>query len=192
MVSNIERTRELRRQSYCRHAIEINERAREKRKNNPNTTKNKDREHYQKYKERILKRAKEYCKKNPEWVLMHRERHRERNRHSVFWSRAKKSAKEQGVEFDLTKEWIKQRLDIGACEMTGISFDMKGKRTPDSPSIDRVIPGGNYTMDNCRIILWSLNRALNNWGEEYFLKIFQAMNKKSMENAIIDATITKI
>lgn len=176
---NVERTRELRRQSYHRHKKEIMERAKLDRKNNPDKFRKRGIQYYKDNKERLKAYAKKFRQENPDYLKQQRKNHWEKNRHCVLWSSAKKSAKVQNVKFDLTKEWIKQRLDFGICEMTGLLFDMEGKRTKDTPSIDRIKPGGNYTMNNCRMILWSLNHALCNYGEEYIFKIFKAaLNKR--------------
>lgn len=48
-------------------------------------------------------------------------------------------------------------------------------RNPNAPSVDRIDSSRGYTVDNCRLILWSLNRALNNYGEGYIFKIFRAV-----------------
>jgi len=82
------------------------------------------------------------------------------------------------LQCGITPAWIKERLDRGVCELTGIAFDMTGKRTQNSPSIDRIIPGGPYTPENCRMILWSLNRGLNNYGLDYMLTIFEMILRK--------------
>ena len=62
--------------------------------------------------------------------------------------------------------------------MTGIEFDMSVSRSANSPSIDRINPAGPYTKENCRMILWSLNRALSNHGEEYMFDLFKRIFEK--------------
>jgi hypothetical protein len=89
----------------------------------------------------------------------------------------KDEAKRKGVEFDLSLEWFEARLKAGVCELSGLGFDFEsnGRRTPkpNAPSVDRIIPGGRYTEDNCRMVLFSINRALGNFGEDYILGVFQ-------------------
>jgi hypothetical protein len=83
-------------------------------------------------------------------------------------------AKRANLPFSLSKEWVKGRIDLGHCELTGIEFNSailcKGremqKRNPYAPSVDRIVPELGYTDDNCRVILWGLNAALGNWGED--------------------------
>src|SRR6202012_5673358 len=93
--------------------------------------------------------------------------YRRKRRAKLFLHRAKKVCKKMGVECDLTEEWIQTRLDAGTCELSGIPFDFDGKKTPNSPSVDRKVAAGPYTKDNCRLVLWSINRALSNLGDEY-------------------------
>ena len=62
---------------------------------------------------------------------------------------------------------------------------MDGKNTPDSPSIDRINPFGGYTKDNCRIVLWCINRALFIYGEDYMLKVFKACIEKKSKFSIV-------
>ncbi len=81
-------------------------------------------------------------------------------------------SKKNNIAFDLTRQWLKKRLDRGVCELTGLSFDMAGRRTPHSPSIDKIDPSKGYTKKNCRVILWSLNQALGNRGLEYMKMLF--------------------
>lgn len=77
------------------------------------------------------------------------------------------------MPFDLTLEWILERIEAGRCELTGIRFDLspisqKQRINPFSPSVDRVKPGIGYTMDNCRVVATAMNIALGAWGELVF------------------------
>ena len=164
-LRNPERNKELKRIGYHRNAEKINARRKVWNKENRERVVERQKAYYRKNKQRIDAYARRYAKSNPERIKESRQRHWEKNRVSVFWSRAKKAAKEKGIKFDITKDWFKVRLDAGVCEMSGLPFDMKGKRSDNSPSIDRIKPAGDYTMDNCRMVLWSINRALGNCGE---------------------------
>jgi hypothetical protein len=80
----------------------------------------------------------------------------------------------------LTEEWIQWQLDIGTCEISGIPFNTKdSKRTWDSPSLDRIDSTKGYSPENCRMILWCLNLAFSNWGEETFKRAVMAWLKTS-------------
>lgn len=98
----------------------------------------------------------------------------------------RKRARTAKMECDLDVAWVQQRLDAGVCELSGIPFDFhKGwgfaMMRPNGPSIDRKDPKGPYTKANCRMILWWLNRALSNLGEDYALGVFRAIFEKRGE-----------
>ena len=95
-------------------------------------------------------------------------------RAGVLCRSSKQSAKLLNVPFDLTKEWIKEKLDRGCCEVTGIPFDLSN-RNPGSrkkgagnvqkyaPSLDRLNPQGGYTKDNVRLVVWMYNVGKQNY-----------------------------
>lgn len=95
------------------------------------------------------------------------------NRAYWHWQSCRYSAGKKEVSFTLTVEWFQSRLDAGVCEMTGLAFDMKAKRGRNTPSVDRRDPKGNYTVENCRMVLWSLNHGMSNHGEEYIFDVFR-------------------
>lgn len=90
--------------------------------------------------------------------------------------RANKS--EALVEIDIP--WIQNKIEKGFCELTGLPFDLdvlKGNTTnPYAPSIDRIDPKNrNYSLNNCRLVLCFVNRALNEYTEDQSLPILEAM-----------------
>jgi hypothetical protein len=59
----------------------------------------------------------------------------------------------------------------GACELTGITFDLDRKGCaigPFSPSLDRIDSSRGYEFDNVRIVCAAINLAMNQWGEAMF------------------------
>ena len=66
-------------------------------------------------------------------------------------------AKKKGLEFDLTLDWIKERIDKGFCEVTGMAFG--AAHTPTTPSIDRRDNSKGYTKDNVQITTWMYNMS---------------------------------
>ena len=88
----------------------------------------------------------------------------------------RRNAKNHSVKCSLTFEWIKEKIDAGCCEISGIKFELslpeRGiRRNPYGPSIDRKVAGSDYTPDNCRVILLALNIAINEWGEDVYCDI---------------------
>ena len=114
--------------------------------------------------------------------------HRSQQYRGKFENRAKgllrsaiNRADAQGVYFDLDMPWIMERIVGARCELTGLPFDLSAKKyekgsryNPFSPSIDRIIAGGDYSKENCRMIVIALNVGINHWGEEIYSKIAKA------------------
>lgn len=73
-------------------------------------------------------------------------------------------AKQKGVAFNLTEDWYLAHFSQG-CEMTGHDLEFHGG-SPWSAEIDRIDPGGDYTMDNCRIVCAIYNRARMRFSDE--------------------------
>jgi hypothetical protein len=70
-------------------------------------------------------------------------------------------------------EWVAERLSAGVCEVSGIPFsDVPGD--PRRPSLDRRDATKAYTKENSRVILWALNAAFSDWGEDVFRPIVRA------------------
>lgn len=89
-----------------------------------------------------------------------------------------KRAMMKGREFSLTSDWLNDRLHQSAdrCEVTALPFDY-GKldeKNPNAPSIDRIDNSIGYVPENVRIVLHSLNVAMNVWGLDYYLKVAEA------------------
>lgn len=179
--NNRDKIKEYKKRSWIKHGKEISKRRKEKLLANPELlekNRRKKRDFYYKNRKRILKINKERRLLN---IEEHRKRVREyrRKKRSVYFLYSiKQSAKKQKLLFNLDKEWIKEKFEKGICEVTGIKFDMENYRSANSPSVDRINPKGNYTKDNCRVILWSLNKALCNLGQDYMLDVFEKFLRK--------------
>ena len=93
--------------------------------------------------------------------------------------------KKNDTSFDLTVEWIENKLLTGICEVTGIPFVIKenggkGHKTNSfSPSIDRISQTGPYTQDNCQITCWIYNRAKGAFPIEDLQRMMIAIVNKS-------------
>lgn len=95
----------------------------------------------------------------------------------ITWVRTR--AASAGYAFDLTREWAEQRINAGFCEATGIKFDFsKDKQlrfNPWMPSIDRIDSSKGYTMDNCRMVVWSYNMAKAEWTDDVVYQLAKAV-----------------
>jgi len=71
---------------------------------------------------------------------------------------AKKRARTQGLEFDLTKEWLLAQLG-GICPLLGTAFSYgTGKTTAATPTVDRKDPSKGYIQTNCWVVSAKANR----------------------------------
>lgn len=74
-----------------------------------------------------------------------------------LWSMSKRAA-DKGIDFDLTIEWLDEKMNLTHCEATGLEF--KGSaRDPFSLTIDRKDSSSGYTQENCWAVCWIYNRA---------------------------------
>lgn len=112
----------------------------------------------------ILQKAKEY-----------KEHRRLTHRGHYLVTAAKQRAKTKKVSFDLDRHLdnIQARIDAGFCEITGIPFDLIPKQGWNSPSLDRIDPKKGYILSNVRVVLFSLNIMMHDWGLETVKKIMK-------------------
>ncbi len=93
---------------------------------------------------------------------------------------AKSRSKKERLEFELTPEWIQQKLDTGICEVTGLPLVLsfgEGKK-PWSPSLDRIDSSKGYTKDNTRMTVWLYNAAKNVFQDSDVLLMATALVNK--------------
>lgn len=83
-------------------------------------------------------------------------------------------ARKKGLRFDLTPEWVEERLYAGVCEISGVPLTLEPGH-PFAPSIERMRNesngagrGGHYTQDNCLISATMLNRMVGKWSKAWF------------------------
>jgi len=93
---------------------------------------------------------------------------------------ARNRAKQKGLEFSLTKEWVKSRGNN--CELSGLPFrpeyDGVHDRNPFAPSVDRIDSSKGYTPENSRLIFSCLNMGLGQWGLDEVAPIWAAVLEK--------------
>ena len=126
---------------------------------------------YLKYQEKFVSRSREY-KRTPFGRFM-----------SLLTS-ARKRARDKGVKFLLSVEWLKEQWEYqnGCCKLTGIPFNLDSVKhrnyNPFAPSLDAIDPTKGYTPENTRLVCTAINIALNAWGEEVYYEVSIAYLKK--------------
>lgn len=171
---NPEKRREQKRRYYAKHCERLRQERNNKRAERREEFRAKARGYYARNAEKIRERENQRrASRREHYRELHRQ-HRANNRALWLLYDVRKRSKKMGMECDLTKEWIEQKF-AGVCELSGTAFDMVSKRGVHTPTIDRINPSGPYTQANCRMIIWFLNRALCNYGQEYCFGIFKAV-----------------
>jgi hypothetical protein len=98
-------------------------------------------------------------------------------------SYAKKRAKKKNAEITIDVDWLINQIELqkNKCILTNKSFIIEHS-SPWCPSIDRIDSSKGYTKENCRIVAWCVNNALNVWGDDVFYEMCKAAlkNKKKV------------
>ncbi len=88
----------------------------------------------------------------------------------------------RGLKCLLTKAQIVEKLRVGKCALSGLSFDFApsdiSSRNPLAPSLDRIDSNGHYTDGNTRVVCCALNAAISEWGLAQYLTIARAVIKR--------------
>ena len=94
-----------------------------------------------------------------------------------LYDAALQRTRKRGTEFALTVEWIRERIEAGHCEVTGIPFEFDGR--PWSPSLDRIDNTLGYTTDNVQVVVWTYNAAKGTGTSEDVLTMARALTNES-------------
>jgi hypothetical protein len=105
-------------------------------------------------------------------------------RAGVLCRSAKRTAKNLGMGFDLTKDWIRKKLETGRCEVTDLPFDLSnrnknikgaGNVQKYAPSLDRKDPLKGYTKDNVQLVVWMYNVGKQTYTHEDLVEFAHAL-----------------
>ncbi len=91
----------------------------------------------------------------------------------------KSRAKTNNIQFDIDYDYLKSIWDKqkGKCAITKLPFEDIPEGLGAKPmalSIDRINPPKGYVRGNIRLVLYSVNVSINQWGIDYFLQISKA------------------
>ena len=111
---------------------------------------------------------------NKRWKLKHPD--------AYLFYRSRTRARRNGLEFTITREWVRSKIEAGRCEVTDLEFVVEmgepGHSAPLNPSIDRLDCSKGYTPENCRVVCLIYNYACHTWGDTYVRIMAQALLEK--------------
>ena len=87
-----------------------------------------------------------------------------------LWRHAKTRAEKKRIAFEITVADVVAMLAPGRCAVSGLPFVME-VGGPRIPSLDRKDSSKGYTRDNTRVVLFALNCAMGNWGQDALVAI---------------------
>lgn len=71
---------------------------------------------------------------------------------------ARYRADKKGVRCTIDVDFVREKLDLGYCEVTGIRFDYT-PHSPFIPTLERIDSTKGYEYDNVVVAVWIYNRA---------------------------------
>ncbi len=130
------------------------------------------------------RRVKEWQKANPEKRRVQSKRNYEGLRTDLNrWigktlSTTRAYCKRLGLPMDVTASNLVEMYEAqgGLCALTGrnLIYGSKGQQR-DSISIDRIVHGGGYTLDNVRLITYQANFARNKYSDDELFAFCEAV-----------------
>ena len=97
-----------------------------------------------------MKHIKETQRENLLWLLA-----------SHLVTTAKMRSRKIKTPFDISVEWVFEKLLSGVCEASGIPLELETVRAKHQfqPSLDQIYPGEGYTKNNVRVVCLIYNYA---------------------------------
>jgi len=101
-----------------------------------------------------------------------------------LWAAAKERADKSGIPFDIELDDI---VIPESCPVLGIPIDIRlgrGRRRPDSPSLDKFIPEKGYTKGNIQVISWRANWLKNNGTVDEWIKLAEWCQREDVRRRL--------
>ena len=101
-----------------------------------------------------------------------------------LWAAAKERASKSSIPFDIELSDI---IIPDSCPVLGIAIDKRlgrGRRQPDSPSLDKFIPDKGYVKGNIQVISWRANWLKNNGTVDEWIKIANWCQKEEIRRLL--------
>lgn len=114
-----------------------------------------------------------------------------RRRASLLRTSARRRSEKKGIPFNITIDFVEEKLNIGICEVTGMSLKLSPNQTkkmhPFSPSLDQKIPGNGYTPENAQIVCWWYNRLKGDLTDEETIQLIKQIQQIKFTGKICQA-----
>jgi hypothetical protein len=105
-----------------------------------------------------------------------------RRKGSRLLSLSRYRAKRKGLEHDIDREWVLEKLRAGHCEFSGLPFSYDPhpvhRVNPFSPSIHRLNSSGGYSKENSSLVCAGVNTAINTCSTQEYLLMCMAVLKR--------------
>lgn len=171
--------REYKKQYYTENRENILEYQKQYSEKHPEVGRRSNQKYYDLHREDINRKARKREESNPELRKRSRRKLKNENPVHVLFMQTKSRAKQSGIPFDI-KETDLSVPEI--CPVLGIPLHWDiGRRSPNTPSIDRLVPHLGYTKDNIAVISWRANRLKNDGTSSELRTIADWMDSKTQQ-----------
>lgn len=106
-------------------------------------------------------------------------------RAASLYTSARLRSKKLDRPFEITSNFIKEKIEKGICEKSGLKFDLsyvETRRNPFAPSVDRIDSNGGYTVENTQIVCSMYNAGKNEHDELDFIAMCLAVAENNRNN----------
>lgn len=125
--------------------------------------------------------ARHYTKTNRKAVNGYRQKYHNNVRQKTPWMpsliAAKARAAKRKYPFELTVEWA-STVWTGSCALSGLAFDLDTRKSPLTPSIDRINSSEGYTIANSRFVALAVNSFKREFDDAIVIKIAKGIAAK--------------
>ena len=96
-------------------------------------------------------------------------------RSRVLLKDARHRARKKRLKCTITVDWLESRISEGVCEVSGLPLVISAKKSPWTPSLDRINPRKGYTPENTRVVVWLYNMAKGDHSDDDVSQLMEAL-----------------